>query len=140
MKKSISSVLVSSYTFCNLIIQKDKLIISFNRLTGGSPFHAQDYNQILLKNKNCDINYNFEQYGLEISELGKILFSTFFNLGLATDLMKKMLSKDPKTRISASDALNHPWILAGELYQTHLPDFSACLELTQENLKRFQDE
>jgi len=102
-------------------------VILYILLTGGSPFHAQDYNQILLKNKNCDINYNFEQYGLEISEL-------------ATDLMKKMLSKDPKTRISASDALNHPWILAGELYQTHLPDFSACLELTQENLKRFQDE
>lgn len=102
-------------------------VILYILLTGGSPFHAQDYNQILLKNKNCEINYHFEQYGLEISDL-------------ATDLMKKMLSKDPKTRISASDALNHPWILAGELYQTHLPDFSACLELTQENLKRFQDE
>jgi len=54
--------------------------------------------------------------------------------------MKKMLSKDPKNRISAADALDHPWILAGELSQLHPSTFSTCLELTQENLKRFQEE
>ncbi|KAL6317064.1 hypothetical protein AAG906_029816 [Vitis piasezkii] len=30
--------------------------------------------------------------------------------GSAKDLIKKMLMKDPKRRITASDALNHPWL------------------------------
>lgn len=40
------------------------------RLTGGSPFHGKSYNEILIKNKNCDIRFNFKEGGHQISPAG----------------------------------------------------------------------
>jgi len=44
--------------------------IEHYRLTGGSPFHGKSYNEILWKNKNCDIKFNFRDYGHKISDAG----------------------------------------------------------------------
>ena len=40
----------------------------------------------------------------------------FFNY-LGLDLMKKLLEKDPKRRITASDALNHDFFSKDELFK-----------------------
>jgi serine/threonine protein kinase len=62
----------------------------------------------------------------------------------AVDLLKKLLEKDPKTRITATQALKHPWI---QKYMT--PDVKdglanksnpeAQLETVQENMRKFQE-
>lgn len=41
-----------------------------------------------------------------------LLYSHSFTVSLeARDLVEKMLERDPKDRISAKDALQHPWIV-----------------------------
>lgn len=52
-------------------------------------------NEILLKNKKCELEYP-EKYWDKISEKAK-------------DLVSKMMQKDPKDRITAEEALQHPW-------------------------------
>ncbi|KAL4485766.1 hypothetical protein ABPG72_012306 [Tetrahymena utriculariae] len=69
-------------------------VILYILLTGCSPFYGKSYNEILSKNKNCQISYDFNELGVKVSQE-------------ATELLKKMLDVDPKTRITASQALNH---------------------------------
>ena len=95
-------------------------------MTGGSPFHGKSYNDILWKNKVCEISYDFKVKGLKVSDL-------------AIDLLKKMLAKDPTQRISAEQALKHEWIIVGgsDVAPTASPYY---LSSAQENMKRFQEE
>ena len=76
------------------------------RLTGSSPFYGKTYNEILQKNKKCEIKFNFEGEKCKPSELGS-LNDKFINNFLAVDLLRKMLDKNPENRISANDCLNH---------------------------------
>ena len=46
-------------------------------LTGYSPFYGQSYNEILEKNKKCDIKFEFDKDTNHISELGFYLFLLF---------------------------------------------------------------
>lgn len=64
-------------------------------LTGRPVFRGYNLNEILLKNKNCEIEYP-EKYWNKISDKAK-------------DVVTKLLTKDPKLRISAADALEHDW-------------------------------
>jgi serine/threonine protein kinase len=52
------------------------------------------------------------------------------------DLLKKMLAKNPKERISVKEALEHPWIVNPQ------PDVLqvSTLNTAQENMKKFQEE
>jgi len=99
-------------------------VILYILLTGGSPFHGKSYNEILWKNKTCDIKFNFNDYGHKISES-------------ATDLMKKMLAKDPKQRISAREALQHDWIVGGGSFLSPRSHAPVYLSSAQENMKKF---
>lgn len=40
------------------------------RLTGTSPFYGKTYNEILTKNRKCDIIFDFSFLGYKISEEG----------------------------------------------------------------------
>lgn len=53
-----------------------------------APFEGRSYNQVLIKNRNCQIDFSESQY--------KRLPESWL------DLMKRLLSRDPKTRITAT--------------------------------------
>ena len=68
-----------------------------NRLTGCSPFYGETYNEILTKNRVCEVNFELEELKVKVSST-------------AIDLLKKMLEKNPEKRITARDCLRHKWI------------------------------
>lgn len=71
-------------------------IIMYMLLTGRPPYKGNNSKAILNNIKSSPFVFIEENYP-NIS-------------GLASDLLKKMLIIDPKQRISASEALNHPWL------------------------------
>ena len=63
-------------------------------LTGCAPFYGDDYDEVVDKNLKADLNYNFEEIGLNFDT------STL-------ELLKGLLKKLPKSRLSAAEALKH---------------------------------
>lgn len=98
-------------------------------MTGGSPFYGKSYNEILWKNKVCEISFEFKEKdkGLKVSES-------------ATDLLRRMLAKDPARRISAAEALQHDWMISGGANMSPSSGSPQYLCSAQENMKRFQEE
>ena len=77
---------------------KDSSLIYFlalSRLTGRPAFPGNNLHEILTKNKEGDVLYPPRLWE-QISDQAK-------------DLVCKMLDKDPDQRVSATEALNHPW-------------------------------
>ena len=72
-------------------------VIFHHLLLGCSVFEGKKYNETLTQNRACDFNFTKEVY----SGLPSRTF----------DLLTKMLEKDPLRRISAEDALKHPFFL-----------------------------
>lgn len=70
-------------------------VIFYILLTERSPFDGKSFREILQKNKKCQINFNHKSLDQKSP---------------AVDLLKKMLEKDPKKRISAEEALEHPFM------------------------------
>ena len=69
-------------------------------MTGYSPFYAATYQEILLKNKACNINFDvYEQFGVKLSEQ-------------AIHLLKWLLDVNPENRPTAKEAMNHIWFLS----------------------------
>ena len=64
-------------------------------LTSKFVFNAKDYNEILRRNKQCKVYYPKKLWDNLSDE--------------AQDLCEKMLQKYPENRISAKEALEHPW-------------------------------
>ncbi len=71
-------------------------MIIFVLLSGCFPFHSDNEEQ--LKRQIASVDYSFpeEQWG-EISDL-------------ARDLVKRLLVMDPNRRLTAAQALQHPWL------------------------------
>eukprot|EP01016_Furgasonia_blochmanni_P044391 TRINITY_DN6162_c0_g1_i12.p1 TRINITY_DN6162_c0_g1~~TRINITY_DN6162_c0_g1_i12.p1 ORF type:complete len:538 (-),score=180.00 TRINITY_DN6162_c0_g1_i12:241-1767(-) len=100
-------------------------VILYILLTGCSPFYGKTYNEILIKNKKCEIKFNFDEQKIKPSDL-------------AIDLLKSMLEKNPEYRITAYEALSHPWINGGGI--TSPGGIPKYLNSAQENMRRFQEE
>jgi len=56
------------------------------RLTGTSPFQGSDYNEILIKNKNCDIKFSLKG-GHGVSEQGKYHLHLRFLSNVSSQLL-----------------------------------------------------
>lgn len=69
-------------------------------LVGYPPFEANSHEKLVSKIKEGKINFNGENWNLISNE--------------AKDLVKKMLLVDYEKRISAEEALNHPWFKKSE--------------------------
>lgn len=69
--------------------------IFFNLLTSRYLFNGKNNNEILDKNRQCNLSL-MGKYITKVSDNGK-------------DLLHKMLDPNPAKRISAGQALLHPW-------------------------------
>lgn len=72
-------------------------IIFYILVTDKSPFDGKSFREILQKNKDCQINYHHPRIR---------------RFPLAQDLLMKLCEMDPNKRISAKDALKHPFFSA----------------------------
>lgn len=86
------------------------------RLTGEKVFKANSFKELLKRNMECEITFESPIWSLLTSE--------------AKDLTQRMLERDPHLRISAKDALAHPWFT---LEHTS----AAQLSLPQENVSKY---
>ncbi|CAK68270.1 unnamed protein product (macronuclear) [Paramecium tetraurelia] len=70
-------------------------VLMFIMLTGQSPFKAKSYDEIVMKNYHCQIEFNLIN-NQPLSEE-------------AVHLLKSLLEKNPDLRISSELALQYPW-------------------------------
>jgi serine/threonine protein kinase len=71
--------------------------ILFSRLGGYPPF-SDEITEYSLHDQICQARYSFpDRYWSGVSDDGK-------------DLIKRLLTLDPKKRISSMEALEHPWM------------------------------
>lgn len=68
-------------------------LIFYLLLSGKPAFPGKTYNEVLQKNRECNINFGIP----ELLRVSKHPYS----------LLKRMLEKDPCKRISAEEAVNH---------------------------------
>ena len=71
-------------------------IIMFILLSGRAPFYGTTANKILVKNKECRLHFH-DKYWKTVSKDG-------------IDLVLKLTDPNPDSRVTAAEALMHPWI------------------------------
>lgn len=75
-------------------------IILYIMLSGRAPFYGKTSNEILVKNKECHLQFHDKYWG-HVSRDG-------------IDLLLKLTDPDPDSRFSAEQALRHPWLHLNE--------------------------
>ena len=96
-------------------------VIFYILLTEKSPFDGRSFKEILQKNKKCNIDF-------EVKALSQN--------SPAVDLLRKMLTKDPVKRLSARQALKHPFF---SLYNTTQPARKQEDKILHQNGLKFQE-
>ncbi|OMJ66055.1 hypothetical protein SteCoe_37240 [Stentor coeruleus] len=94
-------------------------IILFILLTGKPPYSGRDDKTIINQLKHCPLNIKAEKYPTLSSN--------------AIDLLQKLLILEPNDRISALEAISHPWVKS---FRGHEEE-QVNLAHTLENLKQF---
>ena len=74
-------------------------------LCGYEPFYGETEKELIKANKNAELEFPESEWGKISSE--------------ARDLVYRMLETDPEERITAKDALEHPWIVQLEQDQKY---------------------
>ena len=97
-------------------------VIFYILLTERSPFDGKSFREILQKNKKCKINFDHKSLNSKSP---------------AVDLLKMMLEKDPKKRISAADALKHPFMASIDTKQPMDEQNDVILHQNVEGFQQF---
>ena len=89
-------------------------VLAYILLSGKSPFYGSNPKQTLINVENCQWAF--------VDELNQMSLE-------AKDFITKLLTLDPKERMTAEQALNHPWIhFATQQTQTQLLDKNSLVE------------
>ena len=96
-------------------------VIFYILLTEKSPFDGKSFKEILQKNKKCNINFDLKPLNSNSP---------------AVDLLKKMLIKDPTKRLSAKQALKHPFF---SLYSIQNPETNTEEQIISNNGTGFKE-
>ncbi|CAD8139364.1 unnamed protein product [Paramecium octaurelia] len=97
-------------------------IILYILLTGQAPFYGNSLDDVIEKNRECQINLQ----GLKVSQD-------------ALDLLQKTLEPNPKNRISSLEALSHPFISRLYKRQVNSMDDFPLDELPNDNYSAFEN-
>ena len=90
-------------------------------LSGVEPFYGESEKELVEDNTQCEIDFP-SKYWDKISEPAK-------------DLVRKMLYADPKTRLTAKEALQHPWLVEmAEKKDTSAESSTRSDDLTEEGM------
>ncbi|CAD8062812.1 unnamed protein product [Paramecium sonneborni] len=73
-------------------------ILMFIMLSGQSPFQTKSKNELVIKNYNCEIDYTVNNLQHKITPE-------------ALQLLQILLSPNPQYRLTAKQALSHPWFV-----------------------------
>lgn len=87
-------------------------------MSGISPFHSNSYREVLAKNRVGMIEFPKETWSNVSAE--------------GIDLVKKMTKLNPTERLTAAQALSHPWMSLG-------CDKSKVLSSAQENMRKYHN-
>ena len=98
-------------------------VIFYILLTGCAPFYGESYDDVVEKNLRAELNYNFSEINLSFRDE-------------TMDLLKKLLMKDPKQRLMASEALKHS---AFNLISKMIPESTKNINVGTTNLKDFHE-
>lgn len=85
-------------------------IILYIILSGRAPFYGKTSSEILIKNKECRLQFH-DKYWRHVSKEG-------------VDMVLKLTDPDPNTRVSADSALRHPWLQSANKAMSLLSPFS----------------
>lgn len=96
-------------------------VIFYILLTEKSPFDGRSFKEILQKNKKCQIDFDVKPLNSNSP---------------AVDLLRKMLIKDPVKRLSAKQALKHPFFA---LYSIQNSDSGKEDAILHSNGAKFQE-
>ena len=96
-------------------------VILFIMISGSPPIKGVDDDEILAKVKKGTWSFPQNEIWDEVSVEAK-------------DLISKLMEKDPNQRISATEALKHPWILK----QVHKPFDKTLANNAIDNMKQFR--
>ncbi|CAD8126270.1 unnamed protein product [Paramecium sonneborni] len=83
-------------------------VLMFIMLSGQSPFKARSYDEIVMKNYHCQIEFNLIKNQALSEE--------------AVHLLTSLLEKNPDLRISSELAIQHPWFQKQADYKLFLAD------------------
>ncbi|CAG9327732.1 unnamed protein product [Blepharisma stoltei] len=75
-------------------------VILYVLLTGRAPFYGRNVQELLVNNRECNINF-YEKHWKNISVE-------------AMNIVVKLTEKDPNLRYTATEALAHPWFIKKE--------------------------
>jgi calcium/calmodulin-dependent protein kinase I len=97
-------------------------VITYTLLCGYSPFRSDDKNELIRETTKGKVTFH-ERFWKHVSET-------------ARDFIRRLLVVDPKDRMSAAEALNHPWMKGsdGEDY-----DLSANIRENFNPRKKWKD-
>lgn len=88
-------------------------VIAYTLLCGYSPFRSDDKGELIKETTKGKIQFH-ERYWKKVSETGKLVVSfscaakKYVADRSARDFIKAMLQVDPKKRLTAEEALQHP--------------------------------